>query len=65
MALANVTPQYCEALWQKVNNWGRWGDQDQRGALNHITPDKIQQAAALVNQGKAIGIGNPWPVDPK
>lgn len=64
MALADVTPEFCEALWQQVNNWGRWGENDQRGALNYITPDKIKQAAALVTQGHAIGIGNPWPVDP-
>ena len=36
-----------DTLFQKVSNWGRWGDDDQRGALNLITPAKRQQAAAL------------------
>jgi kynurenine formamidase len=64
MPLADVTPDYCEAIWQQVNNWGRWGKDDQRGALNHITDAKIIEAAALVKEGRTIGIGNPWPVDP-
>ena len=23
-----------------LSNWGRWGDDDQKGCLNLITPDK-------------------------
>jgi kynurenine formamidase len=61
---ADVTPDYCESLWQTVCNWGRWGSQDQRGALNHITEDKRREAAALVRRGISIGVGNPWPVEP-
>ncbi len=64
MALAEVTPAYCESLWQEVNNWQRWGDKDQKGALNLITKEKIAEAAALVKTGVTIGVGNPWPVDP-
>src|SRR4051812_48298891 len=25
---------------REPNNWGRWGDLDERGAVNFITPDK-------------------------
>ena len=28
----------------KTGNWGRWGEDDQRGALNLITPDVVLQA---------------------
>ena len=59
-----VTPDYCEALWQQVCNWGRWGDDDQAGALNLITPAKRLAAARLVREGVCIGIGNPWPTQP-
>ena len=27
------------------NNWGRWGKDDQMGAMNFLTPDKVIQAA--------------------
>ena len=32
--------------WKKeLSNWGRWGNDDQIGALNLITPAKRRQAA--------------------
>ena len=61
---AEVTPELCQSLWDKVCNWGRWGADDQRGALNHISNEKRLAASQLVDQGVAIGLGNPWPVDP-
>ena len=30
-----------------LSNWGRWGEDDQYGCLNLITPEKRQQAAML------------------
>lgn len=62
--LPAVTDAYCREIWENVCNWGRWGDDDQRGALNLITPDIRRAAAALVVEGVAVGIGNRWPVDP-
>ncbi|MEQ8484577.1 MAG: cyclase family protein [Pseudomonadales bacterium] len=62
--LAAVTPEYCEALWRQVCNWGRWGADDQRGALNLIDAAKRSRAARLARDGVAVSIGNPWPVDP-
>ena len=53
-ALPEVTPEYCEALWQQVCNWQRWGADDQLGAVNHINTTKRLQAAALVSEGIRI-----------
>jgi hypothetical protein len=44
---------------QKYSNWGRWGEDDQLGAMNHVGPEQIRAAAALVRQGKAISMGLP------
>lgn len=41
------------------NNWGRWGDDDERGALNLITPDVVKAAAATVTTGKVYSLGIP------
>ena len=56
----------------KTNNWGRWGSDDQRGAMNLVTPEVRVHAASLVQSGVAIslsrplatvpGIANPRPV---
>jgi kynurenine formamidase len=43
--------------WKKVlSNWGRWGREDQIGALNLITPSKRRQAAALVRDGFSVSL---------
>jgi kynurenine formamidase len=44
---------------EKYSNWGRWGTEDQRGALNHVGPEQITAAAGLVRQGKVISMGLP------
>ena len=41
------------------DNWNRWGPEDERGALNHIGPDSIQRAAALVTSGQVVSLAQP------
>jgi len=31
----------------ELSNWGRWGKEDQLGALNLITPEKRKEALAI------------------
>lgn len=49
-----------KALADKYKNWGRWGDDDQLGTLNYITPQKIVDASGLVKQGKVISLAIPF-----
>ena len=42
-----------------VRNWGRWGDDDEIGTLNYITPAKIAAASRLVTSGKVFALGIP------
>ena len=39
--------------------WGVWGDEDQLGTLNHITPDRVREAAALVRRGVRFNLDLP------
>ena len=41
----------CE---RQPNNWGRWGELDERGTTNFITPEKVADAARLIRDGKII-----------
>ncbi len=41
---------------QELSNWGRWGNDDQRGTLNLITNDKRRQAATLVHDGFSVSL---------
>jgi kynurenine formamidase len=47
-----------DELFQKVSNWGRWGKDDQLGAVNLITPEKRKQAAALVKTGQTVSLAH-------
>jgi kynurenine formamidase len=38
-------------------NWGRWGPDDEVGALNHLTPDEARAGAANVRSGKTFALG--------
>jgi kynurenine formamidase len=46
-------------LFQKLCNWGRWGDDDDRGTLNYITPECITAAARLVTTGRSVSMSLP------
>jgi kynurenine formamidase len=48
------------ALCAKYTNWGRWGDDDQRGTLNHVRPEHIIAGAKLVKAGRPISMGLPF-----
>ena len=39
-----------------LSNWGRWGKDDQIGAMNLVTPAKRRQAAALVRDGISVSL---------
>lgn len=41
---------------ERCSNWGRWGADDQLGTVNLITPEKVREAAGLVNTGKTISL---------
>jgi kynurenine formamidase len=45
------------AVAERVNNWGRWGDDDQLGTLNFVTDDVRRGAAACVRAGKPFPLG--------
>ena len=39
-----------------ISNWGRWGDDDQLGTLNTITPRKKVKASRLVKKGISVSL---------
>ena len=46
------TTEELDAMYESLKNWGRWGADDQRGALNHLTDDRRAAAAGLVRRGR-------------
>ena len=56
--MTTVWPHHL--LGKELSNWGRWGDDDEIGTLNFITPEKLVQAARLVKSGKVFDLGIPF-----
>lgn len=51
-----VTVAQWEQWKKELSNWGRWGRDDQIGALNLVTPAKRRQAAGLVTEGFSVSL---------
>jgi kynurenine formamidase len=48
-----------ERIFESVKNWGRWGDDDELGTLNYVTPEKVREAAGLVRSGRRVSLAIP------
>jgi hypothetical protein len=47
--------------YESCKNWGRWGPDDQKGALNLITPERVAAAARLARSGRTVSCS--WALD--
>ena len=61
---SKLTSADITGMFEKYSNWGRWGKDDQRGALNFITNQKRAAAAKLVQTGETVSMALPLPVTP-
>ncbi len=50
------TAEEVESWYTEYRNWGRWGNNDQLGAINLITPEKRTAAAALIKTGRTVSL---------
>jgi kynurenine formamidase len=53
-----------ESLLSSRNNWGRWGTDDQRGALNLVGPVEVRTAVEAVRTGQVVSLSRPFPKEP-
>ncbi len=54
---ARITGDTVREWGRRYSNWGRWGAEDELGALNFITPGRILAATALPRRGEVISCG--------
>src|ERR1700757_1289345 len=59
MSGKGLTQQEIKGLFDRISNWGRWGKDDQRGALNFMTDAKRLASPKLVKTGEAISLALP------
>jgi kynurenine formamidase len=58
------TTEDLDRLYESLKNWDRWGADDQRGALNHLTDSRRRAAAGLVRSGESISLSSDLGTDP-
>ncbi|MEK6303559.1 MAG: cyclase family protein [Acidobacteriota bacterium] len=51
-----LTKADIDRMMTELSNWGRWGKEDQLGAINLITPSKRKQAVLLVKEGVSVSL---------
>jgi kynurenine formamidase len=61
MDSVQVGAEQFAALFEELSAWGRWGEDDERGALNHLTPERVVAAARLVREGTTVSLA--WPLN--
>jgi len=54
-----------DAMFESLKNWGRWGADDQRGTLNHLTDERRAAAAALVVTGESVSLAHDLATEPR
>ena len=59
-----MTEAELSSLFGRVSNWGRWGDDDERGTLNHISGAEAKRAAGLVSEGRTVSLARNFPTQP-
>jgi len=55
---ARPTEDDLAGLFTALSNWGRWGDDDERGTLNHLTEAHRRHAATLVVDGVPVSLAH-------
>jgi kynurenine formamidase len=45
-------------LTARLSNWGRWGADDERGAINLITEENVRRAGAAARRGRVISLAH-------
>jgi len=48
-----------EALYQRLRQVPAWGPADRRGALNHLTPERVLAAAGEIRLGRTVSLAAP------
>ena len=56
-------PEEFHDLARRVNNWGRWGADDERGTLNLLTDEAVRRGVAAVRSGHRFGLSIPLAQD--
>ena len=59
MSAAPSQDDLLQWIHKDLNNWGRWGEDDERGTLNHLSAATLKAALRLVEEGATVSCARP------
>ena len=59
-----VALEVFDRMMTELSNWGRWGKDDQKGAVNLITPQRRKQALSAVHDGVSVSMARTAETEP-
>ena len=62
--MTRITEERAAEIFEGSKRWGRWGEDDQRGALNLLTQERVRRAVALAREGVVVSCGRELAVTP-
>ena len=61
---APISVEQFHTWMDELSNWGRWGEDDEKGAANLMTPAKRKEAAGLVRSGTTVSLAHDFLTEP-
>jgi kynurenine formamidase len=58
------TTAALDQMYEELKNWGRWGPDDERGALNYLTDEHRRAASRLVVSGESVSLAHDLATEP-
>lgn len=55
----NEADAEIERMARRLSNWGRWGEEDELGTLNLVTPERRLAAAGAIRRGETFSLALP------
>jgi kynurenine formamidase len=55
----SITNEEFHRTFEKLRNWGRWGDDDELGTLNFLGEAEVAQGVKLAKRGRRLSLGRP------
>src|ERR1700694_4031441 len=63
--LTRIPEDELRTWFEKFSNWGKWGQENELGALNYITPEKVLSALKIPSRGVRVSCGRAVEFAPK
>ncbi len=60
MTIDGLDIEWVRAEGERPRRWGRWGPEDDKGALNLLTQERILEAVATVRVGRVLSLAMPF-----